>query len=118
MSLYDQKRGDSWKLSSDSKNEVIKEVVGHLISNLESQNLSPLKGNAIEKKVKELVAKAEEFGKCKRQEIGNFAWIAKKRQLHEVDFNAEISSRSRSQSPMPTPTKKPHFDDSAMVRIF
>jgi uncharacterized coiled-coil DUF342 family protein len=61
---------------------------------LETQNLSPSKENTIVKKVKELVAKAEEFGKCKKSEIDNLAWICKIRQFHEVEFNAEVSVRS------------------------
>ena len=70
--------------------------------------------------MKELIAVAEGFGKSKSKKIGDFEWINKKQQLHEMEFSVEMSVRSPSPSPLATPTKKTHFDfdDSAMVRCF
>ena len=91
MHIYDQKRGNSWKLSNEAKNEVIKEIVCHLISNIESQNLLPMKGKSIEGKVKGVISKAEEFIHCKSKQIDNLAWIAQKRQLQDIEFSVEMS---------------------------
>ena len=91
MHIYDKKRGNSWKLSNNAKNEVIKEIVCHLISNLESQHLLPMKEKSIGSKVKGVILKAEEFIHCKSKQIDNLAWIAQKRKLQDIEFSAEMS---------------------------
>ena len=91
MHLFDERRGDTRKMSKASRRDVLKKLCSNLMVPWESAGVPIMSDLALYCKVKSAIEEAEKLESSKKTYSENEDWIEKKKKKFNVPF--DISSK-------------------------
>ena len=96
------------------KREVIKELMGRLVNNWESQNLPFMDEKPLLNEITKLVTECDKLASFRSSMTNNLVWIGKKVALYDVEFDI---SGGRSPNKGSKKTRVDEAIEDQMVRI-